>query len=100
MVWGCFPALGFMLLRAVASGLSYPRPIMLIVFWGTLFNITGNYILAFGKLGLPKLEIAGLAIASFLFLIRFTQLVRKLTRSQLNKFFSKQLSNFSKQYRP
>ena len=97
MVWACFPALGFMLLRAVASGLSHPRPIMLIVFWGTLFNITGNYILAFGKLGLPKLEIAGLAIASVLtwwgmffalaiYLLRHPQLKSYSLFSQLNQF--------------
>ena len=97
MVWACFPALGFMLLRAVASGLSHPRPIMLIVFWGTLFNITGNYILAFGKLGLPKLEIAGLAIASVItwwgiffalviYLLRHPQLKSYSLFSQLNRF--------------
>ncbi|MEL6495680.1 MAG: MATE family efflux transporter [Cyanobacteria bacterium J06623_7] len=66
MVWGCFPALGFMLLRGVTSGLSHPRPIMSIVFGGTLFNIVANYILAFGRLGFPQLGIAGLAIASVL----------------------------------
>ncbi|MEL7008481.1 MAG: MATE family efflux transporter [Cyanobacteria bacterium J06588_4] len=64
MVWGCFPALGFMLLRAVVSGLSQTRPIMNIVVGGTVFNIVGNYVLAFGKLSFPKLGIAGLAIAS------------------------------------
>lgn len=64
MVWACFPALGFMLLRSVISGLSHTRPIMIIVMLGTIFNIAGNYILAFGKLGFPRLEIAGLAIAS------------------------------------
>ncbi|MEO0925909.1 MAG: MATE family efflux transporter [Cyanobacteria bacterium J06643_13] len=64
MVWGCFPALGFLLLRAVVSGLSQTRPIMNIVVGGTVFNIVGNYVLAFGKLSFPKLGIAGLAIAS------------------------------------
>ena len=34
--------------------------------WGTLFNVVSNYILAFGKLGLPTLGISGLAIASVL----------------------------------
>lgn len=64
MVWGCFPLLGFMLLRGVISGLSHPRPLMFIVMGGTIFNIVGNYVLAFGRLGFPRLEIAGLAIAS------------------------------------
>lgn len=31
-----------------------------------MFNITGNYVLGFGKFGCPRLEIAGLAIASVL----------------------------------
>lgn len=64
MVWACFPALGFMLLRSVISGLSHARPIMVIVVGGTIFNIVGNYVLAFGKLGFPRWEISGLAIAT------------------------------------
>ena len=63
-IWGCFPALGFMLLRGVVTSLDLARPIMNIVVIGTAFNILGNYVLAFGKLGLPRLEIAGLAIAT------------------------------------
>ena len=66
MVWACFPALGFMLLRGVLSGLDLARPVMYIVVVGTVFNVTLNYILGFGKLGLPRLEIRGLAIASML----------------------------------
>lgn len=81
MAWGCFPILGFMLLRGVASGLSHARPLMLIVMGGTISNIVGNYVLAFGKFGLPKLEIAGLAIASvitfwFMFLALVVYLIR------------------------
>jgi multidrug resistance protein, MATE family len=66
MLWGFFPALGFAMLRGLVSGLSQARPIMTIVVAGTLFNITGNYVLGLGKLGFPRLEIAGLAIASIL----------------------------------
>ncbi|MGB3535628.1 MAG: MATE family efflux transporter [Microcoleaceae cyanobacterium] len=64
IIWGFFPALGFAMLRGVVSGLSHARPIMFIVIIGTIFNIIGNYILGFGKLGFPRLELAGLAIAS------------------------------------
>ena len=64
ILWGLFPALGFMMLRGVVSGLSYARPIMFIVVIGTMFNICGNYVLAFGKYGFPRLELAGLAIAT------------------------------------
>ncbi|MDJ0596780.1 MAG: MATE family efflux transporter [Pleurocapsa sp. MO_226.B13] len=64
LLWGFFPALGFAMLRGVVSGLSQARPIMIIVIFGTVFNIIGNYILGFGKLGFPRLELVGLAIAS------------------------------------
>ena len=64
MVWGFFPALSFILLRGVVSSLSQTRPIVVIVVCGTVFNICGNYVLGFGKLGFPRLELAGLAIAS------------------------------------
>ena len=64
ILWGFFPTLGFAMLRGVVSGLSQARPIMIIVTFGTVFNIIGNYILGFGKLGFPRLELVGLAIAS------------------------------------
>ena len=66
MLWGLFPAVGFAMFRGVVSGLSQARPIMTIVVVGTLFNIVGNYVLGFGKLGAPRLELAGLALASTL----------------------------------
>lgn len=37
---------------------------MIIVVVTTLFNAFGNYVLAFGKFGFPKMELAGLAVAS------------------------------------
>ena len=66
MLWGLFPAVGFAMLRGVVSGLSQARPIMVIVIGGTLFNIVGNYVLGFGKFGFPRMELAGLALASAL----------------------------------
>ncbi|MEM1242903.1 MAG: MATE family efflux transporter [Cyanobacteria bacterium P01_H01_bin.26] len=66
MLWGLFPAVGFAMFRGVVSGLSQARPIMTIVVVGTLFNIVGNYVLGFGKFGAPRLELAGLALASAL----------------------------------
>ena len=66
VLWGLFPAVGFAMLRGVVSGLSQARPIMFIVIGGTLFNIMGNYVLGFGKFGFPRLELAGLALASAL----------------------------------
>lgn len=64
MLWGLFPAVGFAALRATVSALSQARPVMAIVVTGTAFNIVWNYILGFGKFGFPRLELAGLALAS------------------------------------
>ncbi|MEL6248365.1 MAG: MATE family efflux transporter [Cyanobacteria bacterium J06627_15] len=66
ILWGLFPAAGFGALRATASALSEARPVMVIVVLGTVFNILGNYSLGFGKFGLPRLELAGLAVSSML----------------------------------
>jgi multidrug resistance protein, MATE family len=66
MLWGLFPALGFAVLRGAVSGLSQARPVMVIVMFGTLFNVIGNYVLGYGKLGFPRMELAGLALASVL----------------------------------
>ncbi|MGI0484673.1 MATE family efflux transporter [Pantanalinema rosaneae CENA516] len=66
IVWGCFPALAFAVLRSFVSALSQPRPIMVIVVGGTLLNIGGNYVLIFGKFGLPALGLAGIGWASTL----------------------------------
>ena len=64
MLWSMFPVLGFAVLRGFVSGVSQARPIMAIVIGGTLFNIIGNYILGYGKLGFPKLGLTGMALAS------------------------------------
>ncbi|MBE9047172.1 MATE family efflux transporter [Pleurocapsales cyanobacterium LEGE 10410] len=66
ILWGSFPAVGFAMLRGVVSGLSHARPVMYIVVSGTIFNIIGNYVLSFGKFGFPRLELAGLALASII----------------------------------
>lgn len=66
VLWGVFPALGFAVLRGVVSGVSQARPVMAIVIGGTLFNIIGNYVLGYGKLGFPQMGLAGLALASAL----------------------------------
>ncbi|MBD2463638.1 MATE family efflux transporter [Oscillatoria sp. FACHB-1407] len=66
MLWGLFPALGFAMLRGVVSALSQARPIFMIVIAGTGFNVVGNYVFGFGKFGFPRLELAGLALASVL----------------------------------
>jgi multidrug resistance protein, MATE family len=88
ILWGFFPALGFAMLRGVASGLDRARPVMFIVIIGTICNIIGNYVLGFGKLGFPRLEMAGLAIASVLSLwgMFIALVVYILKHSHLKKY--------------
>jgi multidrug resistance protein, MATE family len=64
MLWGLLPVIGFAALRALVSALSHARPVMIIVVAGTAFNVIGNYVLGFGKLGFPQMGLAGLALAS------------------------------------
>jgi multidrug resistance protein, MATE family len=63
---GVLPALGFVALRNFVAAVSQPRPIVVILIAGTLFNVGANYVLMFGKLGLPALGIVGIGIASAL----------------------------------
>ncbi len=96
LLWSLFPALGFIWLRGVVSGLSQATPIMFIVVTGTVFNILGNYALAFGKWGFPRLELAGLALATvithwgmFLALIIYTRYHHHLQKYRIfNRLYS------------
>lgn len=64
ILWGIFPALGFAMLRGYVSAIAQAHVVIVIVIIGTLFNITGNYVLGFGKFGFPRMELAGLGLAS------------------------------------
>jgi MATE family multidrug resistance protein len=64
ILWGIFPALGFAMLRGYVSALSQAHVVTVIVIIGTLFNIAGNYVLGFGHFGFPRMELAGLGLAS------------------------------------
>lgn len=88
ILWGFFPAVGFAMLRGMVSGLSHARPVMYIVAIGTCFNIVGNYVLSFGKLGFPRLELAGLALASTLtlWLMFLALLIYILKHPQLRNY--------------
>lgn len=64
ILWGIFPALGFAMLRGYVSALSQAHVVIVIVMIGTVFNIAGNYVLGFGHFGFPRMELAGLGLAS------------------------------------
>lgn len=63
---GTAPALAFLAIRSFMDGVNRPQP----VFWITLSAIPLNallvYILAYGKLGLPRLELFGAGLATTL----------------------------------
>lgn len=63
---GVFPALGFAMLRGYVSAFSLANVVTAIVMVGTLCNIAGNYVLGFGKLGFPRMGLAGLGLGSSL----------------------------------
>lgn len=64
--WGFLPALWFAVLRCTVTALAQTRPIFVIMVGANLFNVLGNYLLAFGKLGFPAMGLTGLAISSAL----------------------------------
>jgi multidrug resistance protein, MATE family len=100
IAWGCLPGLSFAVLRSFVSALSQPRPVIAIVIGGTLLNITGNYILMFGKYGFPALGLAGIGYSSALsfwamfaalaiYILSHPQLRNYHVFSALHKFQSK-----------
>lgn len=64
IVWGFLPFLWFMGLRSFVEGISRPLPATVIAFLGVGLNIGANYVLMFGKLGLPALGLVGTGWAS------------------------------------
>ncbi|MGB3765619.1 MAG: MATE family efflux transporter [Phormidesmis sp.] len=64
--WGVLPALGFAMLRGYLAAFSLVGVVTAIVSVGTVFNVACNYVLGFGKLGFPRLELMGLGLGSSL----------------------------------
>ncbi len=64
--WGILSFPMFLVFRYVADGLSHTRMTMYISFLGLSLNIPLNYVLMFGKLGMPALGVAGCGYASAL----------------------------------
>lgn len=66
IAWGYLPGLAFAVLKNFVSALSQPRPVIVVMVCGTVFNAAANYVLMFGLLGLPALGLAGIGWASTL----------------------------------
>jgi len=57
--WGLPAVIGYLVLRFLSEGIGYTRPMMLIQLAGLGFNVLFNYILMFGKLGMPAMGAVG-----------------------------------------
>ncbi len=66
ILWGFPAALGLMTLRGIASAVNVPRLITVTMLAGLLLNAPANYVLMFGKFGLPQLGLAGIGWATTL----------------------------------
>nr|AYN62288.1 SxtM3 [Heteroscytonema crispum UCFS10] len=66
IVWGFPAALGIKILRGIASAVNVPRLITVTMVVGLILNAPANYVLMFGKFGLPQLGLAGIGWASTL----------------------------------
>lgn len=66
IAWGYVPAILFAVLRNFVSALSRPRPVLVIMAIAVATNAVANYVLMFGKWGLPALGVAGTGWASTL----------------------------------
>ncbi|MEM8638478.1 MAG: MATE family efflux transporter [Cyanobacteria bacterium P01_G01_bin.54] len=64
IAWGFPAAVGFSVLKNMASTVNQTRIIMQVMLLGIGFNVLGNYVLMFGKWGFPELGLAGLGWAS------------------------------------
>src|SRR6056297_3162986 len=81
MSWGA-PAMTLMLvLRFFSEGAGFTRPTMYIGLMGIAFNVPLNYVLMFGKLGLPQLGAVGCGWATaIVFCLQFLALAIYLKR--------------------
>ncbi len=86
--WGTFPFLWFVALRSFIEGVSRPRPATVISVIAVLLNVGANYVLMFGKLGLPKMGLVGTGWAStIVFWFMFVALAATTVRSPSFKVY-------------
>lgn len=64
--YALIPMMVFQTFRCYADGLSHTKPPMVAMIIGNLFNVFFNYVLIFGKLGMPAMGVRGAAIGTLL----------------------------------
>jgi multidrug resistance protein, MATE family len=62
--WGLLPMFFYFAFKQFNEAVSVTRPAMYFAFVGLLFNICGNYVLMYGKLGFPALGAIGTGYAT------------------------------------
>lgn len=66
VAWGVVPGLCFEPIRSLMGAVNRPKPILWIVLTASPLNAVLVYLLVYGKLGLPRLELFGAGIATTL----------------------------------
>lgn len=66
LVWGVAPALSLLAIRGFMGGVNRPEPVFWITLTAIPVNALLNYLLIYGKLGLPRLELFGSGLATAL----------------------------------
>jgi len=66
LAWGVAPALWFLALRSFMGAVNRPQPILWITLAAIPVNALMVYLLMYGKLGLPRLELFGAGLATTL----------------------------------
>ncbi|MET4519961.1 MATE family efflux transporter [Bradyrhizobium sp. I1.7.5] len=64
MAWGVGPALSFLAIRGFMNAVHQPEPVLWITLGAIPTNALVVYLLVFGKLGLPRLELFGAGLAT------------------------------------
>lgn len=64
IVWGVPFHLGFIVFRQFCDSVEDPKPTIFLVVLGAFLNAGLDFILIYGKWGLPRLEVAGAGIAT------------------------------------
>ena len=80
-----FPAIGmYQALRGMTDGMSRTKPGMVIGLLGLLLNVPANYVLVYGKFGLPEMGGVGCGVATTLVMwFMLTCMVIYLKRSKI-----------------
>ncbi|KRR09897.1 MATE family efflux transporter [Bradyrhizobium valentinum] len=64
LAWGVAPALCFQAIRSFMGAVNRPEPVLWITLTGIPVNALLVYLLIYGKIGLPRLELFGAGIAT------------------------------------